>query len=390
MNGNGAQEQMNTLISLNELLQSASPVSTSAVGHIYPQPEKETAGSFLEDVFRFATSLGVDTGEFDWRKLPLYFVGAGLTVGSGGAGGLKKKAFQKAIPTASQRTKQAKDALSWLGKWVENPKTRERMSKLVKSYDRKRDWQDELLAPLGMGRTKMERSAESTNNAYLYSKGFPPTTRERAVEMTTSPKITGFKEMEEGVLGQYMPGTDDIFLSDEWLKLPGKYKYSQAPVAATLPSTVVHEGTHRLFYGRLPMAIHDKILSSMDLVESNATRNLFAQLQLEGRSEMINYLKDPDELYSTLMALRKEIGVNPGEKISKAAFHGRGGIRHKLENTAGRTRVSLYGTKKLLRENLKDAEYAWLSHFYKPETLRKLLNTLPALTAISLVGEQNK
>jgi len=381
MNGNGAQEQMNTLISLNELLQSASPVSTSAVGHIYPQPEKETAGSFLEDVFRFATSLGVDTGELDWRKLPLYFVGAGLTVGSGGAGGLKKKAFQKAIPTASQRTKQAKDALSWLGKWVENPKTRERMSKLGKSYDRKRDWQYELVTgeppPRGLRhRTLMPR--------------FHPTTRERAVEMTTNPKITGFKEMEEGVLGQYMPGTDDIFLSDEWLKLPGKYKYSQAPVAATLPSTVVHEGTHRLFYGRLPMAIHDKILSSMDLVESNATRNLFAQLQLEGRSEMINYLKDPDELYSTLMALRKEIGVNPGEKISKAAFHGRGGIRHKLENTAGRTRVSLYGTKKLLRENLKDAEYAWLSHFYKPETLRKLLNTLPALTAISLVGEQNK
>ena len=370
MNGNGAQEQMNTLISLNELLQSASPVSTSAVGHIYPQPEKETAGSFLEDVFRFATSLGVDTGEFEWGKLPLYFVGAGLTVGSGGAGGLKKKAFQKAIPTASQRTKQAKDALSWLGKWVENPKTRERMSKLVKSYDRKRDWQDELLVPLGMGRTKMERSAESTNNAYLYSRDFHPTTRERAVEMTTNPKITGFKEMEEGVLGQYMPGTDDIHLSDEWLKLPGKYKYSQTPVVATLPSTVVHEGTHRLFYGRLPMAIHDKILSSMDLVNSNATRNLFAQLD----PDMVDYLKDTDELYSVLMALRKEIGVNPGEKISKAAFHGRGGIRHKLENTAGVT----------------DAEYAWLSHFYKPETLRKLLNTLPALTAISLVGEQNK
>jgi len=364
MNGNGAQEQMNTLISLNELLQSASPVSTSAVGHIYPQPEKETAGSFLEDVFRFATSLGVDTGEFEWGKLPLYFVGAGLTVGSGGAGGLKKKAFQKAIPTASQRTKQAKDALSWLGKWVENPKTRERMSKLGKSYDRKRDWQYELVTgePPPRGLRHMVASSRSP--------GFHPTTRERAVEMTTNPKITGFKEMEEGVLGHYIPGTDDIHLSDEWLKLPGKYKYSQEPVVAALPSTAVHEGTHRLFYGRLPMAIHDKILSSMDLVNSNATRNLFAQLD----PDMVDYLKDTDELYSVLMALRKEIGVNPGEKISKAAFHGRGGIRHKLKNTAGVT----------------EAEYAWLSHLYKPETLRKLLNTLPALTAISLVGEQNK
>ena len=363
MNGNGAQEQMNTLISLNELLQSASPVSTSAVGHIYPQPEKETAGSFLEDVFRFATSLGVDTGEFEWGKLPLYFVGAGLTVGSGGAGGLKKKAFQKAIPTASQRTKQAKDALSWLGKWVENPKTRERMSKLGKSYDRKRDWQYELVTGEPPPRGLRQRRGRTLD--------FHPTTRERAVEMTTNPKITGFKEMEEGVLGHYIPGTDDIHLSDEWLKLPGKYNYlPEAPVVAALPSTAVHEGTHRLFYGRLPMAIHNKILSSMDLVNSNATRNLFAQLD----PDMVDYLKDTDELYSVLMALRKEIGVNPGEKISKAAFHGRGGIRHKLKNTAGVT----------------EAEYAWLSHFYKPETLRKLLNTLPALTAISLVGEQNK
>ncbi len=377
MNGNGAQEQMNTLISLNELLQSASPVSTSAVGHIYPQPEKETAGSFLEDVFRFATSLGVDTGEFEWGKLPLYFVGAGLTVGSGGAGGLKKKALQKAIPTASQRTKQAKDALSWLGKWVENPKTRERMSKLGKSYDRKFLERYELVTgePPPRGLRQMLRRFQSPD--------FHPTTRERAVEMTTNPKIAGFKEMEEGVLGQYILGTDDIHLSDEWLKFPGKFNYSpKAPVVAALPSTAVHEGTHRLFYGRLPMAIHNKILSSMDLVNSNATRNLFAQLD----PDIVDYLKDPDELYSVLMALRKEIGVNPGEKISKAAFHGRGGIRHKLGNTAG----ALEYEGKIVGGFLLPAEYAWLSHFYKPETLRKLLNTLPALTAISLVGEQNK
>ena len=83
MNGNGAQEQINTLIALQEL-QSTPPVSTSAAGHIYPQPEKEKIGSFLKDVFKFATSVGVDTGEFDWGKLPIYFVGLGLTAGGGG------------------------------------------------------------------------------------------------------------------------------------------------------------------------------------------------------------------------------------------------------------------------------------------------------------------
>ena len=83
MNGNGAQEQINTLIALQEL-QSTPPVSTSAAGHIYPQPEKEKIGSFLKDVFKFATSVGVDTGEFDWGKLPIYLVGLGLTAGGGG------------------------------------------------------------------------------------------------------------------------------------------------------------------------------------------------------------------------------------------------------------------------------------------------------------------
>jgi len=90
MNGNGAHSKIDSLIAnanLDSMLQSVEPVSTSAAGHIYPQPEKETAGSFLEDTFRFATSLGVDTGELDWRKLPLYLIGLGLTVGGGGKKG---------------------------------------------------------------------------------------------------------------------------------------------------------------------------------------------------------------------------------------------------------------------------------------------------------------
>lgn len=349
MNGNGAQEQINTLIALQEL-QSAEPVSTSAAGHIYPQPEKETAGSFLEDVFKFATSLGVDTGELEWGKLPLYLIGAGLTVGSGGAGGLKKAGLKKTIPTVLQRTKQAESALSWLGRWVENPKTRERISKLGKSYDKKLDWEMEIFP-----------------YSHTSSQGFRPTTRERAVEMATNPKIAGFKETGEGVLGYYTPETKEIFLSNEWLKLTDKYYFPPEKFSSRLQGTAVHEGVHHLFYGRLPKEIHDKVLSSMDRLESSATRNLFARI---GKKK-VDYLKDPDELYPVIMGLRERIGVNPGEIISKNAFHAGGGsgIRHKMKNTT---------------------EYEWLSYLYKPETLRKLLNTIPALTAISLAGEQNK
>jgi len=77
-----AHDNIDKLLML-QALQTVEPVSTSTAGYLYPQPEQK--GSFLRDMFGFVTDIGVDSGELDWRKLPLYMIGLGLTVGGGGA-----------------------------------------------------------------------------------------------------------------------------------------------------------------------------------------------------------------------------------------------------------------------------------------------------------------
>jgi hypothetical protein len=76
-----AHDNIDKLLML-QALQTVEPVSTSTAGYLYPQPEQK--GSFLRDMLGFVTDIGVDSGELDWRKLPLYLVGLGLTVGGGG------------------------------------------------------------------------------------------------------------------------------------------------------------------------------------------------------------------------------------------------------------------------------------------------------------------
>ena len=108
-------------IAFDSMLKSAGPElniaeadATSTAGLLYPQSDKDS--SFWVDAFKFVTDMGVDTGELDWRKLPIYLVGLGLFGRGRGAGKkvLKKVNSKKFIKEAYKvESKRAQKWSEW-------------------------------------------------------------------------------------------------------------------------------------------------------------------------------------------------------------------------------------------------------------------------------------